>query len=275
MKDRITGCKKALIAYSGGVDSTLLLRCSVDVLGRENVVAATALSETYPARQLEEASKIATLLGVRHVTFETEELKIHGFRQNPPDRCYHCKKELYQKLIELARNENCDVVFDGSNLDDTADYRPGLKALEELGIRSPLVEAGFTKSMVRDVSKDLGLSTWNKPAFACLSSRFPYGSEITEEALSMVDRAEECLRRLGFRQMRVRHYGDLARIEIGKDELDKMLSSDVREEVTRALKNIGYRYVCLDLEGYRTGSMNEVLPDHGRVRGTDGTSSGL
>jgi uncharacterized protein len=259
LKEKIAGCKKALIAFSGGVDSTLLLKCAVDVLGKEKVIAATALSETYPAWQLEDASRTAASLEVTHVKFETEELSIHGFRENPPDRCYHCKKELYQKLINLAEEEGCDAVFDGSNLDDTGDYRPGLKALKELGIRSPLIEAGFTKSQIREVSKSLGLATWDKPSFACLSSRFPYGTEITEEALSMVDSAEKFLRELGFRQMRVRHYGFLARIEVGRDELDRLFAVDVREKVTSVFKEIGYRYVCVDLEGYRTGSMNEVL----------------
>ncbi len=260
LKERITGSGKVLVAFSGGVDSTLLLKCAVDVLGKANVIAATALSETYPAWQREDASKIATSLGVKHLTFETEELNIHGFRENAPDRCYHCKKELYQKLIELSREAGCDTVFDGSNLDDTGDYRPGLNALRELGIRSPLIEAALTKAQIREISKTLGLPTWNKPSFACLSSRFPYGDEITEEALTMVDRAETFLRELGFRQLRVRHYDTLARIEVGKDELERVLSSEVRDRVTEAFKAIGYRYVCIDLEGYRTGSMNEVLP---------------
>jgi len=259
LKNSMSECKKALVAFSGGVDSTLLLRCAVDVLGKANVVAATAVSVTYPEWQLEDAVRTAGSLDVKHIKFETDELNISGFRQNPPDRCYHCKKELYLKLIDIAEEEKCDVVFDGSNSDDTSDYRPGLKALKELGIRSPLMETGLTKSEIRVISKDLGLPTWDKPSFACLSSRFPYGSEITEEALSMVDSAENFLRDLGINQLRVRHYGDLARIEVNADDIGMLLTGKVREKIVNALKKIGYHYVCLDLEGYRTGSMNEAL----------------
>jgi len=259
LKKGISASRKVLIAFSGGVDSTLLLRCAVDVLGKANVLAATAMSATYPEWQLEDAKRTAVSLGIKHVRFETDELNIKGFRQNPPDRCYHCKKELYLKLIDIAEAEGCDSVFDGSNVDDTSDYRPGLKALQELGIRSPLIEAGLAKSEIRAISKELGLSTWDKPSFACLSSRFPYGSEITEKALSMVDRAENILRDLGFGQLRVRHYGDLARIEVNKDDIGRLFTGDVREKTVRALKEIGYQYICLDLEGYRTGSMNEIL----------------
>ncbi len=259
LKSLISGYRRALVAFSGGVDSTFLLRVAADVLGPENVIAATAVSETYPAWQREDAAAIARAFGVRHVELETCELGIPGFRENPPDRCYHCKKELYRKLLDRAASEGCDAVFDGSNLDDRDDVRPGFRALEELGIRSPLLEAGLTKSRIRQLSKEMGLSTWNKASFACLSSRFPYGSEITEEGLSMVERAEEVLRGRGFTQVRVRHYGELARIEIGRDEIDRFLSAGLRDDVARELKHIGYVHVCLDLEGYRTGSMNEPL----------------
>jgi uncharacterized protein len=217
------------------------------------------VSETYPEWQKREAEAIAESLGVRHLTFATCELDIPGFRENPPDRCYHCKKELYRTLLGIAEREECDAVFDGSNLDDRDDVRPGFRALEELQIRSPLLEAGLTKAGIRQLSKQLGLPTWDKPSFACLSSRFPYGSAITEAALSMVDRAEEVLRGLGFPQVRVRHYGDMARIEIDPDEIERFLSSGVRDTVTEKLRDIGYVHVCLDLEGYRSGSMNESL----------------
>jgi len=259
LKDIISGYRRVVVAFSGGVDSSLLLKCSVDVLGRENVLAATAVSETYPSSQLEEARNFAASIGVRHVELATEELSIPGFRNNPPDRCYHCKRELYLKLIELAEEEGCDAVFDGSNLDDEGDYRPGMKAIRELGVRSPLLEAGLTKSAIREISRRLGLGTWDKPALACLSSRFPYGQEITEEALEMVERAEEALRRMGFRQVRVRHYGRMARIEVDGDEIDRLLDATLRDRIVGELRKIGYVHVCADLQGYRTGSMNEVL----------------
>lgn len=259
VNEKIRGSRRVLVAFSGGVDSTLLLKCAVLTLGKESVIAATGVSQTYPAWQLEDAEKLASLLGVRHVKFPTKELSNPRFRENPPDRCYHCKSELYRKLIEIAREEGCDGIFDGSNLDDTSDYRPGLRALRELGIRSPLMEAGFTKDDVRTASRELGLPTWDKPSMACLSSRFPYGSEITTRDLSMVDRAEVVLRELGFRQVRVRHYDTLARIEVPGDEVDHLFTKEVREKVILELKRIGYRHVCVDLEGYRSGSMNEAL----------------
>ena len=206
------GC---VIGFSGGVDSALLFAVAAGVLG-DRALAVTATSETYPERELREAQALAAQLGGRHRVIVSEELDIPGFTQNPVDRCYHCKKELFGKLRAIADAEGIPAVVDGSNLDDRSDYRPGRQAMAELGVRSPLEEAGFTKADIRELSRELGLPTWDKPAFACLSSRFPYGTEITREKVSQVGRAEESLRELGLRVLRVRHHGDVARIELGK-----------------------------------------------------------
>ena len=250
---------KVVVAFSGGVDSTFLLRMVRDTLGTENVLAVTALSPLYPERELNVAQKMAAEMGVKHILIESNELEIDGFSKNPVDRCYLCKRELFDELIKVAQQENLSSVIEGSTLDDEKDYRPGKKAIRELGIRSPLAEASFTKADVREVSKSLGLPTWDKPSFACLASRFPYGGEITEEGLKRVNEAEDFLIRLGFKQVRVRHYNDLARIEIYKEEIGKILDEGVREKVVEHLKKIGYQYVTLDLEGFRSGSMNEAL----------------
>jgi pyridinium-3,5-biscarboxylic acid mononucleotide sulfurtransferase len=248
------GC---VIGFSGGVDSTLLFAVAADVLGNR-ALAVTATSETFPERELREAISLAASLGGRHRIIVSEELDIPGFTQNPVDRCYHCKKELFGKLCQIATEEALPVVVDGSNLDDQGDYRPGKRALAELGVRSPLVEAGFTKADIRELSRERGLTTWDKPAFACLSSRFPYGSEITREKVSQVGRAEESLRELGLRVLRVRHHGDVARIELGPEEFARV-THELRDEVIMRVKDAGYVYVALDLQGYRTGAMNEVM----------------
>ncbi len=265
MKDKLIRLKEVLsemgsvlIAYSGGVDSTFLLKVSHDVLG-DRVLAVTAISETYPEGEIQRAVRIATGLSIRHRIIETEELSNESFSSNPPERCYYCKGELFTRLIDIARQEGIAFVIDGSNHDDTGDFRPGMQAAKDLGIRSPLKEVGLTKEEIRVLSAEMGLETWDAPSSACLSSRFPYGMSITKEALKKVGAAESAMRRLGFIQFRVRHYGDIARIEVEKSEIPKFADEDLRKEVVSAIKSAGYTYICLDLEGYRTGSMNEVL----------------
>ena len=250
---------KVLVAFSGGVDSTLLLKVAQDTLGNKNVLAVTALSPLYPERELQGVKKLIQALGARHRLIHSNELEIPGFSKNPPNRCYYCKSKLFKELLELAREETLPSVVEGSTLDDDQDHRPGKRAIQELGIRSPLKETGFTKAEVRELSRALGLSTWDKPSFACLASRFPYGEEITEEGLKRVDRAEDFLFGLGFKQVRVRHYGHLARIEILKEEMARLMDGSLRATVVDHLKGMGFRYVTLDLQGFRSGSMNEVL----------------
>lgn len=248
------------IGYSGGVDSTLLLKVAVDVLG-ENAVAMIGRSETYPTREFEEAVKIAESIGARYIVVDTEETDIIKFKENPVNRCYFCKTELFGKLEEIARRNGLKWIADGTITDDVGDFRPGMKAKSEKNVRSPLLEAGFSKAEVRELSKHLGLPTWDKPAFACLSSRFPYGMGITKENLTKVDNAETFLRDEGFRFFRVRFHDErTARIEVGKEEIARLLDGDLRERLVNHLKQLGFTYVTLDLQGYRTGSMNEVVP---------------
>ncbi|KPJ62877.1 MAG: potassium ABC transporter ATPase [Planctomycetes bacterium DG_23] len=262
LKEIIKGLESVVVAYSGGVDSTLVLRMCRDVLG-EKVLAVTARSETYPSVELEEAKEMAHSLDVEHRVIETEELAVPGFSHNPPDRCYWCKKELFQKLRTLAREQGYKNVVDGANYEDGSDFRPGLRAGQELGVVSPLKEAHFTKAEVRNLSRRLGLSTWDKPSYACLASRFPYGDEITREKLKRVARAEQFLREAGLRQFRVRAHGDVARIEVAKEHLGALLESPLRERLIASFKELGFIYIALDLEGYRSGSMNEPLRNAG------------
>ena len=249
------------LAYSGGVDSTLLLKVAADVLGAR-ALAMIGRSATYPTAEFEDAMALATTMGARVVVVTTEETDDIKFRENPPDRCYYCKTELFGKLAALAEGEHIPWIADGTIADDIGDFRPGMRAHDERSVRSPLLEAGFTKEDVRALSHALGLPTWDKPSFACLSSRFPYGTGITEENLSRVDRAERILRDAGFKRYRVRFHDDrTARIEVSPQEIPWLLDPRLREQVVGQMKELGFTYVTLDLQGYRTGSMNEVLPD--------------
>jgi uncharacterized protein len=246
----------AVVAFSGGVDSTFLLHAARVALG-DKVLAVTATSPTYPKSERDEADRIAREWVVRHRFIESNELDIPGFSSNPPDRCYHCKKELFGLLSGIARKEGYAAVCDGSNADDLNDYRPGRRAARELGVRSPLLENGITKEEIRALSRSFSLPTAEKGAFACLSSRFPYGTEITEESLRRVEACEEILREFGFRQFRVRVHGAVARIEVGREEIHRLFEPPVADAVHEGFRKNGFLYVSVDLKGYRTGSMNE------------------
>lgn len=244
------------VAFSSGVDSTFLLKVAHDTLG-DNAIAVTAHSCSFPKRELEEAKAFCRKEGIRHFIVESEELQIDGFSHNPKNRCYLCKHELFEKIIALAKENSIQYVAEGSNLDDNGDYRPGLQAVAELQVKSPLRHVGLTKQEIRDYSHQLGLPTWDKQSFACLSSRFVYGEEITSQKLGMVDKAEQLLLDLGFHQLRVRIHGTIARIEVLPDEFEKLLQN--RTQIVTAFKSYGFSYVTMDLQGYRTGSMNETL----------------
>ena len=256
--------RSAVVAFSGGVDSSLLLHAAKEALG-DRVLAVTAVSPTYPGSELEEAVSLAKAWGVRHRLVESDELKIPGFSENPPDRCYHCKKELFGILSAIARDEGYAAVCDGSNADDARVYRPGRRAAKELSVRSPLEEAGLTKEEVRALSRRFGLPTADRGSFACLASRFPYGASIDREKLARVEACEEALRRLGFRQFRVRVHGAVARIEVDRDEIPRLFDASTADAVHDHFRKNGFLYVSVDLKGYRAGSMDEGLP--GTVRG--------
>jgi uncharacterized protein len=246
-----------LVAFSGGVDSSLLLKVSLDVLGSRSVLAVIASSDTYPSREKEEAVAFCESIGASYSVIETGEMADEQFLANTPLRCYHCKSHLYEEILGIARERGWETVVEGSNVDDLKDYRPGRRAIEEKGIRSPLKEAGLTKSEIRAISKALGLSTHGKPAKACLASRVPYNTRIEKETLSKIERAEALLEDMGFGQVRVRCHGEVARIEVEPAELGRVFQQ--REAIVERLAGVGFRYVAADLTGYRTGSLNEVL----------------
>ena len=248
------------VAFSSGVDSTFLLKVAHDVLG-DRAIAVTASAKAFPAREQIEAESFCEDEGIRQIVVDADVMAVEGFRDNPPDRCYRCKREIFTKLIAAAKEAGVSAVVEGSNKDDESDYRPGLRAIAELSVKSPLRELGFTKEDIRTLSKELGLPTWRKQSFACLATRFVYGEPITETRLSMVDRAEQKLLDLGFHNVRVRVHGDIARIEVRGDEIPKIVAPQTAAELNRYLQSLGFRYVTLDLGGYAQGSMNKPILD--------------
>ncbi|MBI5327973.1 MAG: ATP-dependent sacrificial sulfur transferase LarE [Deltaproteobacteria bacterium] len=247
-----------LVAFSGGVDSTFLLKIAFDVLG-DKAAAITATSPTYPDREFQEAKRLAQKIGARHIVVESNELLLPNFADNTDKRCFYCKSELFDICSKKAKELSIAFVADGSNVDDSDDYRPGREAAKKLGVRSPLLEAGLSKPEIRELSRIISLETWGKPSFACLSSRFPYGTKITQERLDKVKECEEILRKSGFSQFRVRYHNEIARIEVPSAEIHRFLDEDIRDLIVKDFKERGFTYITLDLQGYRTGSMNEGM----------------
>ncbi len=256
LKKYLSSFENIAVAFSGGIDSAFLLKAAVDVFG-DNIIAITANPFSFPKRELEASRSYCERVGVRHIVFDVDELNIDGFAMNTKDRCYICKKVLFEKMFEIIRNNDISIIAEGSNIDDNKDYRPGLKAVEELGVLSPLRKIGYTKNEIRKTAEKLGISIWNKQSSACLSSRFAYGEIITGEKLIMVENAEQILYDMGFQQFRVRIHGLIARIEVMPEEFEKLIEN--RIEIYNTIKDYGFTYVTMDLKGYRTGSMNENL----------------
>ena len=256
LRSRLLELEKVAIAYSGGVDSNFLLKVAKDTLG-DKVIAVTLHAMMHSEREIEEAINYAKEFEVEHIVVSIDNFKVEKFIENNSDRCYHCKREVFKTVKEVASNHNIKYILDGTNLDDLGDFRPGLKALEELNIISPLKECGLTKEDIRELSKKMNLNTYNKPAFACLATRIPYGTKITKELLKKIEKSEEYLVSIGFNQFRVRAHNDIARIEVGKDEIHKFFNEDLLNKTDNKLKEIGFKYVTLDMAGYEMGNMNK------------------